>query len=103
MNLIHNTDSAEDATVRKLPRVIVEVLESSQLETAGSLQTVFAVDPARTESFGTDLRQANINNARARQLQLRASLPASNRVRVLEFRNEDPDRTRTACVILFED
>ena len=62
----------------------------------------YILDNSKTIKFTTGTKAKRISNAKAKLDQLKPTLSANQKIRVLEYRNDEPDETRTACVIIQE-
>lgn len=56
----------------------------------------YIIDNSKTIIFPTKQK------AKERLDQLKLTLPANKKVRVIEYRNDEPDETRSPCKILYE-
>lgn len=55
-----------------------------------------------TEIITIGDRATKINTAKLKLETLKLNIPINQKIRVLEYHNDEPDETRTACKILFE-
>jgi len=53
-------------------------------------------------SLNEEITSKNFNEAKKRAIILKAERNP-HKIRIIEYRNDEPDNTRTACKILFED
>lgn len=83
-------------------KILVEVLKPYANDGIDVDNPRLIVDKSKVFDFGSDLSQINIDRAKTKLRELRASLPTDHKLRVLEYHNDDPDKGRTACKILFE-
>ena len=62
----------------------------------------FILDNAKTIEFTVGSKEKRGSSAKAKLNQLKATLPVNQKLRVLEYRNDEPDETRGPCKILYE-
>ena len=72
-------------------KIIVQTLKKIPNEIS------FSVDENLTE----EILSKNINEAKNKAIQLK-SKRARDKIRVIEYRNDEPDETRTVCKVIFE-
>ena len=60
------------------------------------------VDKSKVIVFTTGTKTQKISNAKSKLLELKKSLPENQKLRVLEYHNDESDETRQPCKILFE-
>ena len=62
----------------------------------------YNVDNSQTEIFSVGTTIEKINNAKERIIELKRSLPLGDKIRILDYRNNDSDKMRLKCSILYE-
>ncbi len=81
-----------------MPKIIVETLD----EVITSFpEKSYKVDDAKTQEFGVP----GLENEAAAKVVFDAkviSKESNQKIRILEYHNDDPDETRQSCKILFE-
>ncbi len=80
--------------------IIVEIL-IQELDALGEI--VYKVDKAKIFEISTIKNATTIQQAKDKLLQLKSTLLPNQKIRVLEFHNEEfGDKNRKPCKILFE-
>ncbi len=77
-----------------MTKILVEILGKNT-------EGFFTVEKSKTVNIGA-VSQQNKQKAIDRLNQLKSTLTVDEKIRVIEYHNDDPDKTRTACKILFE-
>ena len=62
----------------------------------------YIVDKSKTIEFNTGTYTTRVTDAKAKLDEVKVTLPDNQKIRVLEYRNDEPDKTRRPCKILFE-
>ena len=84
-------------------KILVETLESiTKKDVDGNDSISWIVNKSKTIEFIDGDKITKISDATEKLNQLKLTLPANQKLRVLEYNNDEPDETRTPCKILFE-
>ena len=62
----------------------------------------YHIDESQTQIFSIGDTTTQINDAKAKLIELKESLPRGYKIRILEYHNDDPDNIRSKCKILYE-
>jgi|APSaa5957512535_1039671.scaffolds.fasta_scaffold534594_1 hypothetical protein len=77
-------------------KIIVEILSKNEFND-------YVLDISKTIEFKTGDKATKISKAKTRLQELKSTLNSNQKIRVLEYHNDDSDATRTPCKILYED
>lgn len=78
-------------------KIIVETLNEQRNDHD---DIIYKVDHSKDEVIATKKTNTTIDTAKARALILKSSLLSTQKVRVLIYRNDEPDETRTGCEVI---
>jgi len=79
-------------------KVIVEILKKKQRVYGEA----WVVQKSKTVQIDTIINEQVKQRAKTKLQELQSSLSTDEKIRVLEYHNDDSDNVRTACKILFE-
>ncbi len=79
-------------------KIIVEILD--KVTENGEIDWI--VNKSKTIEFPDGNKATKISTAKEKLRQLKSTLPDNQKLRVLEYYNDDPDKGRIPCKILFE-
>jgi len=83
-------------------KIQVEILQS-HIDPVDKKTVVWRVDKSRTLEISTVKNETTIQQAREKLQELKATLSPNQKIRVLEYHNDDPDsKDRKPCKILYE-
>lgn len=82
-------------------KIQVEILRKTPY-LDNSMRFFYDIDESQTIVFTVGDKTQQIKDAKEKLLQLKDSLPTGDKIRILEFHNDEPDETRQPCKILFE-
>lgn len=80
-------------------KIQIEILNKST-DDFGHIDWI--VDKSRIVDISTEKNDTTIQQARTRLTELKSTLSANQKIRVLEYHNDDSDQTRKPCKILYE-
>lgn len=79
-------------------KVLVEILEKVEKDDIVGYRVI----ESKTIVISDKINQTTIDRAINRLEQLKPTLGLNEKIRVLEFHNDEPDETRVSCKVLFE-
>ena len=81
-----------------MTKIIIEILDK---DTSNGDVVSWIVAKSKTVDIG-NVTEKNKELAKSKLLELKSTLTTNQKIRVLEYHNDDPDETRQGCKILFE-
>lgn len=80
-----------------MTKIIVEILVKQRSEIEA-----YKVDESRTITIDTKIDDSAKQRARTKLEELKANLSPNEKIRVIEYHNDDADENRKPCKILYE-
>jgi len=77
-------------------KILVELLEYKQIMTSGEKDWIIQ------KSKTVEITSKNIIEAKEKFDQLKQTLPENQKLRIIEYHNDESDETRKPCKVLFE-
>ena len=81
-------------------KIIIEILKESTDSTG---QKNWAVEKSKIVNIGTKKDKKTLGIAKDKLQQLKLELAQDEKIRILEFHNDESDEIRTPCKVLYEE